>query len=74
MLNWIPAAQAPKDGTVIIGCFKDTHPDRLICVWDELDEEWVAAYPQVDISDGKENRYFENQHFHEDDLEVWAEL
>jgi len=74
MLNWIPAKSAPKDGTVIIGCFKDTHPDRLICVWDELDEEWVTAYPQVDISDGKENRYFENQHFHEDDLEVWAEL
>ena len=64
-----------RAGTVIVGKFKDTAPDRLICVWNELDEEWVAAYPQIDVMNGgKEDRYFENERFHADDLEVWSEL
>lgn len=71
MLRWIPPEQAPKDGTVIIGQFYDVHPDRIVCMWDKLDESWVGAYPQDDPVDG---RFFENQRFHADALVVWAEL
>jgi hypothetical protein len=71
MLRWIPPEQAPKDGTVIVGKFNDTHPERIVCMWDTLEDCWVGAYPQNDPADG---RFFENQHFHADDLEVWAEL
>ena len=71
-MNWIPAETAPKDGTVIIGSFHDTHPERLVCMWDELNDCWIVAYPQaVDMGEG---RFFENIHFHADDLVVWAEL
>jgi len=74
MLSWKQAAHAPKDGTVIIGSFRDTHPDKIVCMWNARDEEWIAAYPQEDLVDGLEDRYFENERFHSDDLEQWAEL
>ena len=65
MLRWIPAKQAPKDGTMIIGNFNDVHPDRIVCMWDTLKDCWVGAYPQNDPTDG---RHFENEYFHAEDL------
>lgn len=74
MLQWSPAITAPKNGTVILGRFHDIHPDRLVCMWNDADGEWVAAYPQADNYEGREDRYFENERFHSDSLEMWAEI
>ena len=65
----------PKNGVtnrMILGDFG--YPWLLPVIWSEANQQWVAATIQMQECDGKNDPYFENEWFDDEELIKWVEF
>lgn len=70
---WRSPETAPKDGTAILADFGWPWP--VYAVWDEYDEQWIAATVQrCEMRDGPDNTWLEMETERPQDLKKWMPL
>lgn len=65
----------PKNGVtdrIILADFG--YPWLMAAMWSQCNEQWVAATTQIQDCDGKEDPYFENEWFDDEELKAWQEM
>lgn len=70
--NWQPMDSAPKTGEVFLADMGWPWP--LLACWNKYESKWVYVMLQMNIVDGIDDPYFENDYDKDDALKKWMPL
>lgn len=57
-MNWHPISTAPKDQQILLDVGM---PWAVVGIWNEYEQEWVFADLAMNVCDGTDDPYFENE-------------
>lgn len=67
--GWLPSVTAPRDGSLFLGDFG--YPFPLLTCWSDAVSKWVFTMLAMNLYEGKEDPYFENEWEDEGGLRGW---